>query len=146
MVTIEAMCMGCVPMAYDIPSGSTEIIEPGRSGVLLELGDIRGWAERISELHGNRARLAELSAGAIRRAREDFDAATMSRNMAAFLGDVWEHAAQYPAERETGLPPEMPAAYAQPARGYQRLPLGLREWFRNAVCASPRLSYWLLNR
>ena len=35
---------------------------------------------------------------------------------------------------------------AHPARGYQRLPAGLREWIRNRVCSSPRLSHWLLNR
>ena len=146
MVTIEAMSMGCVPIAYDTPSGSTEIIEHGKSGLLIPLGDIRAFAEHIRSLHHDRTRLAELSVAAIDHARTHFNADVMARNMAAFLSDVMTHAATHPALRESGMPPQTPAVYAQPARGYQRLPAGLREWIRNRVCASPRLSHWLLSR
>ena len=59
------MSMGCVPMAYDVPSGSTEIIGHGKSGLLVPLGDIRAWAEHIRKLHHNRELLNELSKGAI---------------------------------------------------------------------------------
>lgn len=68
MVTIEAMSMGCVPIAYDVPSGSTEIIEHDRSGLLVRLGDLRGWARSVRMLHEDRARLTRLSAGAAERA------------------------------------------------------------------------------
>jgi glycosyltransferase involved in cell wall biosynthesis len=146
MVTIEAMSMGCVPLAYDIPSGSTEIIEHGRSGLLVSLGDIHGWAEKIRNLHNNRKRLAELSAATIVRARADFNADVMSTNLTGFLRDVMDYAAKQPARREAGMPPEEPAFFARPAQGYQRLPASLRTWIRNWVCARPRLSYWLLNR
>src|ERR1035441_7179874 len=62
MVTIEAMSMGCVPIAYDIPSGSTEIIEHGKSGLLVPLGNIRAWANQIRNLYYDRNRLAEVPA------------------------------------------------------------------------------------
>jgi glycosyltransferase involved in cell wall biosynthesis len=146
MVTIEAMSMGCVPIAYDVPSGSTEIIEHGKSGLLVPLGDIQNWADHISHLHHDRNRLAELSAGASARARDAFNAETMACKMAVFLSDVMAHAKTQPAMRESGLPAESAADGAPPARGYQRLPAGLREWIRNRVCANPRLSYWLLSR
>jgi glycosyltransferase involved in cell wall biosynthesis len=146
MVTIEAMGMGCVPIAYNIPSGSTEIIEHGKNGVLVPLGDIRGWANQIRSLHDDRARLASLSAAAIARARTEFNADVMARNMVAYLAAVLINAKTHPAARESGMPPETPAVYAQPARGYQRLPAGLREWIRNRVYASQRLSHWLLRR
>ena len=146
MVTIEAMSMSCVPIAYDIPSGSTEIIEHEKSGLLVPLGDIRTWAEHIRTLHYDRQRLAELSAAAAGRARTHFNAAVMAMNLAAFLNDVLAHAEKHPAKRETGMPPETPAIYEQPNRGYQRMPEGLREWIRNCVHANPRLSHWLLNR
>ncbi len=146
MVTIEAMSMGCVPIAYDTPSGSTEIIEHGKSGLLVPLGDLRAWAEHIRTLHQDRQRLAALSAGAIARARNHFDADVMARNLAGFLTDVLAHAETHPVRREQGLPPETPPIYLRPARGYQRLPTGLCEWIRNRVCAHPRLSYWWLNR
>lgn len=146
MVTVEAMSMGCVPMAYDIASGSTEIIEDGKSGLLVPLGDFRAWAVEIQALHMDRRRLAGLAAGAIKRARTCFNAEVMSANLTAFLRDVMDHGEGLQVLREPGLPPEEPAFHHRPARGYQRLPAGLRSWIRNWVCARPRLSYWLLNR
>lgn len=146
MVTIEAMSMGCVPIAYDVPSGSTEIIEHCKSGLLVPLGDIHGWAEQIRRLHLNRERLTELAIGASKRARGTFNAETMARTMVDFLTDVNSHAKSHPAKRENGLPPETPAVYMKPTHGYQGLPVGLREWIRNRICACPRLSHWLLSR
>lgn len=146
MVTVEAMGMGCVPIAYDTPSGSTEIIEHGKNGLLVPLGDFREWAVQIQALHADRARLGSLSAGAMERARTNFNAEVMCANLSGFLRDVMEHAVQQPALREAGMPAEEPVIHAAPARGYQRLPAGLREWIRNSICARPRLSYWLLNR
>lgn len=146
MVTVEAMCMGCMPMAYDISSGSREIIEHGKNGLLVPLGDFRAWAAEIQALHADRSRLTSLAAGAMERARTHFNAEVMCANLSGFLLDVMKHAAQQPARREAGMPPEEPAIHAAPARGYQRLPAGLRESIRNSICARPRLSYWLLNR
>ena len=146
MVTIEAMSMGCVPIAYNIPSGSTEIIEPGKSGLLVPLGDFDAWAEHVRTLHHDRKRLAELSTGAIARARGNFNAETMSKNLADFLNDAMTHAKRHPAKRQKGIPAEEPATHVESMRGYQRLPEGLRLWIRNKVCASPKLSHWLLSR
>lgn len=146
MVTIEAMSMGCVPIAYNIPSGSTEIIEDGKSGLLVPLGDIRGWAEEIRRLDRDRKRLAELSLGAIARARDTFNAERMARDMATFLTEVIAHAEEHPAKRESGMPAETPAVFRQPDRGYQILPPELREWVRNRLHANPRLSHWVLSR
>jgi hypothetical protein len=146
MVTIEAMSMGCVPIAYNIPSGSTEIIEHGESGLLVPLGDIRAYAEHICNLHPNRQRLTDLSAGAIDRARKCFNAATMAQGMADFISAVIAHSQWHPAKREAGLPPETTHATPPAARGYQRLPAGLREWIRNQVGSRPRLCHRWLNR
>jgi hypothetical protein len=146
MVTIEAMSMGCVPVAYDIPSGSTEIIENGKSGLLVPLGHTRAWAEHIRDLHHNRQRLAELSVGAMERARTAFNADVMAENLVAFLREVMTNAQDHPAHREAGLPPVEPAVHGRAARGYQRLPSGLRQWIRNQIGARPRLCHWWLNQ
>jgi glycosyltransferase involved in cell wall biosynthesis len=146
MATVEAMSMGCVPIAYDFPSGSKEIIEHGKSGLLIPLGDIRGWAQCIEILNANRAWLAALSEGAMRRARADFDAHTMSANLVTYIADVMAHAEKNPARRRSGLPPRQAAERHHSKGGYQRLPAGLRERVRYAVCSSPRLSIWMLNR
>lgn len=146
MVTIEAMSMGCVPIAYDVPSGSTEIIENGKNGILVSLGDIKGWAEQIRNLHYDRRRLVELSYAAISRARRDFKAEVMVRNLATLLTDVSNHSENQPSQRMTGQPSQTSSILAHPSRGYQRLPEWLRVWIRNLVYSSPRLSHWLLSR
>jgi glycosyltransferase involved in cell wall biosynthesis len=146
MVTIEAMSMGAVPIAYDVPSGSSEIIEHGRSGLLVPLGNYQAWAKTIQELHEDRSRLASLSAGAIERARTVFNADVMSSNLATFLTDVMENASREPCTRLTGLPPEKADAGVSTPSGYQRLPASLRERIRDFVGSKPRLCYWLLNR
>lgn len=145
MVTIEAMSMGCVPIAYNTLSGSTEIIEHDKSGLIVPLGNIHAWAECIRGLHHDRQHLSELSQDAILRARSAFDAETMSLNMVSFLSDVMAHAEKHRAKRLEGMP-EKESATSTSRRGYQKLPAGWRDWVRNKVGANPRLCYWLLNR
>lgn len=146
MVTVESMCMGCVPISYDIPSGSTEIIEDGRSGLLVPLGDYKGWASAIEALHFDRKLLSNLSAGATQRARSHFNAGIMVENMVNFIQDVVLHAELHPAQRISGRPPEQLSESVMKRRGYQRLPEGLRVFIRNKICSFPRFSHWLLNR
>ena len=146
MVTIEAMAMGCVPMAYNSRSGSAEIIEDGKSGLLIPLGELWTWAKTIAELDVSRQRLAQLSTAAMHRAREHFDAERMSRNLATFLTDVMAHAARSPAKRENGVKPKAPVGCAERRRVYQRLPARLRGWIRNQVGKYPRLCHWWLDR
>lgn len=146
MVTVEAMSMGCVPMAYDIVSGSREIIEHGKSGLLVPLGDFRAWATEIHALHADRDQLGHLSAGAIERARTQFNSNLMAGNIVQFIEQVACHSETHPTRRDAGMPPPASAEIELQARGYQRLPLSLRNWIRNTVTANPRLCYWLLNR
>lgn len=142
MVTIEAMSMGCVPIAYDTPSGSTEIIEDGKSGILVRLGDTRSCAEHICCLHHDRAKLSELSMGALRRAREHFNADIMARNVAELLRDVMTFAKINPSRRERGMPDSETDAPSSLIR-YQRVPRVWRDWIRDAIGRHPYLCYWL---
>jgi glycosyltransferase involved in cell wall biosynthesis len=146
MATIEGMSMGCVPIAYDIPSGSIEIIEDGKSGLLVPLGDYKAWAASIESLHLDRRRLSVLSDGAIDRARTQFNASVMAENLAEFVQNVLLHAVIHPAQRLQGHPPATATAHAHRKRGYYRLPEGFRTWIRNKVCSYPRFSHWLLSR
>jgi glycosyltransferase involved in cell wall biosynthesis len=144
MVTIEAMSMGCVPVAYDIPSGTTEIIANGQSGVLVSLGDFRACAEAIKLLNENRDQLQALSQRAMARARSEFSAQAMATQLYAFLTRLQKHALANPSERKSAPPPEIVSVKPRSLR-YNRLPPFVREWLRNQVGARPRLSYWLLN-
>lgn len=62
-VAIEAFAHG-VPVIGARSGGIPETIEPGLNGALFDPGDDAALAERIMELARNRARVADLSAGA----------------------------------------------------------------------------------
>ncbi|MEJ5310869.1 MAG: glycosyltransferase family 4 protein [Anaerolineae bacterium] len=144
MVTIEAMSMGCVPLAYDIPSGNREIIEHNKSGFLLPLGDFNAWATTIKALHDDREWLLTLSQGAMIRARETFDNKRQAARLVEFLEEVRTNAGRYPPERKRGYPQASIGSSGQSM--YHKLPPHFRAWVRDTVGRYPRLSYWLINR
>jgi glycosyltransferase involved in cell wall biosynthesis len=144
MVTIEAMSMGCVPFAYDIPSGSREIIEHNKSGLLLPLGNFYIWADSIKKFYENPQSWLKLSQAAMNRAREHFNRERLATGMVDFLNAVLSNAEVNPSKREMGAPKLEEPLTIQ--RTYRRLPAGLREWVRSTVGSSPKLSWWWLSR
>jgi poly(glycerol-phosphate) alpha-glucosyltransferase len=50
LVLVEAMADGCIPIAYDVPYGPSDIIVHGRNGILVPAGDERALAEAVIEL------------------------------------------------------------------------------------------------
>ena len=144
MVTIEAMSMGCVPLAYDIPSGSREIIEHGKNGLLLPLGGFRVWADSIRNLYENPQVWSKLSQAAMDRARETFNREKLAISMIDFLKTVLSNTEMSPPRRESGAPKLEEPLTIQ--KTYRHLPSGLREWVRSTVGSSPKLSWWWLSR
>ena len=49
LVLAESMAAGCVPIAYDIDYGPSDLIHDGREGFLVPAGDRERLAERIAE-------------------------------------------------------------------------------------------------
>ena len=138
MVTVEAMAMGCVPLAYDNASGSAEIVEDGKNGILVPFMDVRTAAQALAGLSADREQLLRLSRAAELRARNDFSAAVMTENLAAYIANTAENAARHPAKRREGEPPSQPFSPTAP-HGYSKLPPGLRAWIRRTVYDSPFL-------
>lgn len=50
MVLTEAMCMGCVPVCYDVITGPSEIITAGEDGVLVENQNIEALTKSIEKV------------------------------------------------------------------------------------------------
>lgn len=50
LVLLEAMSVGLPPVAFACPCGPRDIIKNGEDGILVEMGDIKGYADGICEL------------------------------------------------------------------------------------------------
>ena len=70
---LEAMCFGCPSVATRV-GGIPEVVEDGRSGILVPFGDTAALARAVEGLVADPARRAELGAAARCRARERFSA------------------------------------------------------------------------
>lgn len=134
MVTVECMGMGCLPIAWDIATGTKEIVGAGE-GAFVSLGDYDALATATLEVIARHGSLFDASTARIR--SEFSEKAMWARYVAMFetlLGKpavVRTHAGRVP-------PP-----YQPPLRLYQWLPAGLRSAIRTVVGRSPRLGYAL---
>lgn len=73
LVLLEAMSLGCIPIAYDMPYGPADIIVDGVNGYLVEAGNIEGLAERIARQGSLSADELESMRQAARETAERFD-------------------------------------------------------------------------
>jgi poly(glycerol-phosphate) alpha-glucosyltransferase len=71
LVLIEAMSVGCIPIAYDVEYGPGDLITHGVDGFLVPDGDIEALGDAIAALRTmDDAELMRMRRAAIRRARE----------------------------------------------------------------------------
>jgi glycosyltransferase involved in cell wall biosynthesis len=146
MVTIEAMGMGCVPVACDVPSGSREIIENGISGILVHPSphEIAAVLEKISA-----RRLFRMSSEASRRARVHFTAERAAQQYAQLIDDLMHCKALICRSRLslTRVPSviELPRRSSL-ARLYGALPSSLRRRIRHGFANYPTGARWLRER
>lgn len=72
LVLVEAMAMGCIPIAYDIPYGPADVIRDGRDGFLVRAGDPDAAARAIGELLALSPRRVERLRRNARRSSQQF--------------------------------------------------------------------------
>jgi glycosyltransferase involved in cell wall biosynthesis len=77
-VLLEAMAMGCVPIAYDCSTGPREVIRDGINGFLVPVGDVSSLIERMRQLGTD-----DVLRGKLARSAKDV---TDSHSDAAFYG------------------------------------------------------------
>lgn len=146
MVTIEAMGMGCVPVAYDVPSGSRDIIEPGISGLLVAPHH-DAVASAIAQLIPTR--LASMAAEASHRARLRFSAQRAAQDYDELIADLLRCRSLIYRSRLPVLTPLSAAGSPSPpalVRMYHGLPSSWRRRIRNALAAYPAGAQWLRER
>lgn len=84
---IESMAQGCVPVVTRASSGIADVVTDGRSGHVVEVGDMEAMADRIAALAQSRDRLAELGLAAFDVAR-GYDIGEYAARLAALLDDL----------------------------------------------------------
>lgn len=117
LALIEAMAHGVVPVASRIASGVPELVTDHVTGLVVDPGDIEGFANAVAELHEHRPLLSALSAAARARASEPaYDEAQMVQEYASLFEACWELPSprRWPHASSMALPihvdPEMPLA------------------------------------
>lgn len=134
MATVECMGMGCLAAAWDVATGTREIVSD-EDGAFAPLGDYGRLADGVIDLlaaHEQRYRASTV------RIRSRFDDLAMWRRYSETF--AWMMGRK-PSERPNcgALPPP----YRPPVRLFQHVPKGVRAIIRNVVGRSPRLGYWL---
>ena len=97
LVLLEAMALGLPVISTNCPSGPAEILQSGRSGILVPVGDVEALASQIAELWSSSDHRAALASASLRRAH-DFSAAEMARRYRElFLAERRRAAGESPA-------------------------------------------------
>lgn len=78
---IDAMALGVPPVAF-ATGGLTELVEPGRSGLLAPAGDVRAFALAVEQLATDQALRGALADGGRARAAQ-FSVERMARGVSA---------------------------------------------------------------
>ena len=95
-VLVEALACGAAVVAFDCPYGPADIIEDGKTGILLPQQDADAMAKALDELVGNRELVGRLRDAGRRSARR-FAAPAIARTYAALFDNLC--AAKRPGKR-----------------------------------------------
>ncbi|BDA72909.1 hypothetical protein CAL7716_070750 [Calothrix sp. PCC 7716] len=135
MATIEAMSMGCVPVAWDVETGTKEITTANKTALFAPLGNTQALANQVLYACRN---YEAFGANVIERARSNFNEALMWQGYEALIDYI---STLQPIERSKQG--QQPTLYQVPVQRFQLLPPRLRSVIREFIGRSPFLGYWL---
>ncbi|MTJ07920.1 glycosyltransferase [Anabaena sp. UHCC 0204] len=135
MATIEAMSMGCIPVAWDIETGTKEIVSANKTALFAPLGDIKILANQVLLACNEYEAFAN---NVIEQARSNFDATVMWKHYETLIQDIYSLPAI--SRSKEG---QQPTNYQSPVRRFQLLPSPVRSAIRDFVGRSPQLGYLL---
>ncbi|MGP6171440.1 glycosyltransferase [Microbacterium sp. A204] len=90
LALVEGMAAGCIPIAYDIPYGPSDLIVDGRNGFLVAAGDIDALTRRIVDLQQMPAPAVEAMRKRAIATSERFDDKAVTRAWAREMEKAWE--------------------------------------------------------
>lgn len=137
MATIEAMSMGCLPVFWEIATGTREVVSLAGLHFTAPLGEYRSLALAVLRACRNHSALRLEVAEYV---RQKFNGEVMWQGYDVILRQVIDST---PAIRpRAGM---TPPKYQTPRRRYQLLPRNLRQAVSGYIGRSPKLSYRLRN-
>lgn len=137
IAVLEAMAMGCQPVAWDIEATGTKEIVPAAAQILAPLGDNKALARRIVEaLRSDRSNSAIL----MRHARTYLTEGRMWSDYERFIEDI----RQRPHARRRSVHAPAPI-YKWPKRASYYVPPAIWSWLRPRLAQSAWLYYFVRN-
>ncbi len=138
MATIEAMGMGCVPVAWDIETGTKEITTADETALFAPLSDIQTLAKKVMYAC---EKYELFNKAVIERARSKFNEENMWDGYNSLINHLFT---LKPIQRSKFQ--QQPEPFKRPVRGFQLLPPGIRSFIRGIIGRSPTLGYWLRDK
>jgi glycosyltransferase involved in cell wall biosynthesis len=135
MATIEAMSMGCIPVAWDVDTGTKEITTANQTAMFAPLGNTQVLAKQVMYVCEN---YQTFNTAVIKRARSDFDEAIMWKGYESLINHIYTFELIERSKKD-----QEPKAFQPPIRRFQLLPPRLRSAIRELIGRSPALGYWL---
>ena len=137
MITIEAMSMGCLPVAWDVNTGTKEIAWPGKHGFFAPMGDYQALAKAAIEASAKQPSLAHQVVG---RARTTFSAERMWADYQQCFSEMFKRPRSH-----RPLAGQTPPKHVPRLRSTQLLPSRFRTAVKQVLHNHPKVAY-LLNR
>jgi hypothetical protein len=130
------MSMGCVPVAWDIDTGTKEIAIANKTGLFAPLSNTQDLVKQVLYACENHQ---TFSSAVMDRARSNFDETVMWKGYESLINRI---STLQPIERSQKG--RQPAVYrATHYRFFQLVPPPLRSAMREWIGRSPVLGYWL---
>jgi glycosyltransferase involved in cell wall biosynthesis len=101
---LEGLACGCVPVVSRLPGITDVAVEHGETGLLVNTGDIAGYADAVATLVRNPARWAGMSSAGRERARQSFSVDAMGTSYLRLIQDAREGHYPLPRPRRDQLP------------------------------------------
>lgn len=145
MVTVEAMSVGCVPIAYDVVSGNTEIIVNMKNGILVPFGGIERIGDSFDMLKRDSVLYESLSTAAIDSVNDRFLIHRTGIECIKLIADIELIGKVKCRSFDSQVGISCQIGKSRPF-SYNHLPSGFREWIRYQVCKNPFICRWILDR
>jgi glycosyltransferase involved in cell wall biosynthesis len=101
---LESLACGCVPVVSRLAGITDVALEHGETGLLVNTGDIAGYAEAVATLVRNPAQWARMSSAGQERARQNFSVEAMGSSYLRLIRDAREGHYPLPRPRTDRLP------------------------------------------